>query len=111
MSGFTVDPSGLGSNAPVYGAHADEVAAIHLRLASRLDAEGACWGNDDAGTAFARQYVGPALAALRMMITTQQGLDSMVGGVYQWAQSYLDSDDAVQQHLRDQLSQSFTPGQ
>lgn len=109
MSGFTVDPAGLSSNAAVYGAHADEVAAIHLRLATRLDAEGACWGNDEAGIGFARQYVGPALSALRMMITTQRGLDSMVGGVYQWAQSYRDSDDAAQHDLRQQLAQSFGP--
>lgn len=103
MSGFTVDPTGLSSNADVYGSHADEVAQIHLTLAQKLDAEGACWGNDDAGVQFAKQYVGPALAALRMMITTQQGLESMVGGVYQWAQSYVDSDES----LRQQLLQSF----
>lgn len=107
MSGFTVDPSGLSSNADVYGAHADEVAQIHLTLATKLDAEGSCWGNDEAGTQFARQYIGPALAALRMMITTKRGLESMVGGVYQWAQSYLDSDDAVKQDLKQQLLQSF----
>jgi hypothetical protein len=103
VSGFTVDPTGLSSNADVYGSHADEVAQIHLTLASKLDAEGACWGNDDAGVQFAKQYVGPALAALRLMITTQQGLESMVGGVYQWAQSYVDSDES----LRQQLLQSF----
>lgn len=99
MSGFAVDPSGLSANAPIYGAHADEVAAIHLTLASKLDAEGDCWGNDQAGTAFSKQYVPNALSALRMMITTQQGLESMVGGVYQWAQSYLDSDESARRDL------------
>jgi hypothetical protein len=64
-----------------------------------LDKEGACWGNDDAGAAFARNYVEPALAALRMMITTQRGLESMVDGVYQWARSYVDSDESLRQDL------------
>lgn len=99
MSGITVDPSGLSANADLYGSHADAVAAIHLTLATKLDAEGACWGNDEAGNAFAAKYVGPALAALRMMITTQRGLESMVGGVYQWSQSYVDSDESLRQDL------------
>ena len=97
--GITVDPSGLSANAGFYGAHADAVESIHLTLAQNLDKEGACWGNDEAGSAFAAQYVGPALSALRMMITTQRGLESMVSGVYQWAQSYVDSDESLRQDL------------
>jgi hypothetical protein len=96
---ITVDPSGLSANAALYGSHAAAVESIHLTLAQNLDKEGACWGNDEAGSAFAAHYVAPALAALRMMITTQQGLESMVGGVYQWAQSYVDSDESLRQDL------------
>ena len=99
MSGFTVDPEGLSGNASLYGAAADDVAAIHATLAAKLDAEGACWGNDEAGNALAAKYVGPALAALRTMVDTQQGLQSMVGGVYQWAQSYVSADDELRQDL------------
>ncbi len=100
MSGeIRVDPSGLSANAAYYGVHADAVKDIHQTLAQKLDDEGACWGNDEAGSAFAAHYVGPALSALRMMITTQQGLESMVGGVYQWAKSYVDSDESLKQDL------------
>jgi hypothetical protein len=99
VSGFTVDPSGLSGNAQAYGALADDVAAIHLTLATKLDAEGACWGNDQAGAAFAAKYVDPAVRALAMMISTQRGLESMVSGVYQWAQSYVDSDESLRQDL------------
>jgi uncharacterized protein YukE len=98
-NGFTVDPEGLSANATRYGAHADDVAAIHLKLAEALDAAGDCWGNDPAGQAFAAKYVPAALSALRMMISTQRGLQSMVGGVYQWSASYVDSDKAVQEDL------------
>ena len=99
MSGVTVDPSGLSANAALYGVHADAVAAIHNTLAQKLDAEGEPWGNDEAGSTFAAHYVEPALTALRMMITTQQGLESMVDGVYQWARSYVDSDESLRQDL------------
>jgi hypothetical protein len=99
-NGFTVDPEGLSANAALYNVHADQVAAIHLKLATALDNEGdAPWGNDEAGQAFAAKYVPAALSALRMMITTQRGLQSMVGGVYQWSASYVDSDKAVQEEL------------
>jgi hypothetical protein len=99
VSGITVDPSGLSANAQFYGSHAAAVESIHLTLARNLDKEGEPWGNDEAGSAFAGHYVGPALAALRMMITTQRGLESMVSGVYQWAQSYVDSDESLRQDL------------
>jgi hypothetical protein len=99
VTGVTVDPSGLSANAALYGVHADAVAAIHNTLAQKLDAEGEPWGNDEAGSTFAAHYVSPALTALRMMITTQRGLESMVSGVYQWSQSYVDSDESLRQDL------------
>jgi uncharacterized protein YukE len=98
-----VDSSGLASNAPQYGAAADQVQLLYGTLTSKLEAEGACWGNDDAGKAFAAKYVGPALTALQQMDSTQQGLQSMVGGICSWAKNYVNADQAAQQDLTTQL--------
>jgi uncharacterized protein YukE len=103
LSGYTVDPSGLAPNAALYGAAADQVRSLHDTLASKLDAEGACWGNDDAGAAFAAKYVGPALTALQQMVSTNEGLQSMVDGIYSWAKNYVNADQAAQQDVTTQL--------
>lgn len=103
MSGFTVDPSSLQGNAPDYGAAAAQVQSIYGTLTGQLQAEGDCWGNDAAGSAFAAKYVGPALSALQQMDTTHQGLQSMVDGICNWAKNYVSADELAQQDLNTQL--------
>jgi uncharacterized protein YukE len=103
MSGYTVDPTSLASNAPQYGAVADQVQAVYDTLTAKLEAEGACWGNDDAGNAFAAKYVGGAVSALQQMDTTHQGLQSMVDGICTWARNYVNADQAAQDDLSTQL--------
>lgn len=103
MSGFTVAPAGLSSTAPGWG---DQAAAVHdlfTTLTGRLSAEGECWGNDQAGRAFAAKYVGPALATIQYMGATGEGLRSMVDGVAAWARNYVSSDQAVRQDLATQF--------
>lgn len=105
MSGFTVDPSGLAGTTPNWGAQADQVRQIFTKLTSRLNAEGDCWGNDQAGTAFAGKYVGPALGALQYMDATNEGLTSMMGGIATWAANYVNSDQAARDDLIKTLGQ------
>jgi uncharacterized protein YukE len=47
---------------------AGSVTSIAARLGSALDAEGPCWGGDEAGDAFASEYLA-ASAALRSLLT------------------------------------------
>jgi len=103
VTGYTVDPEGLASSGPQYGVVADQVQALYDTLTAKLAAEGACWGNDEAGNAFAAKYVGPAVSALQQMDTTNQGLQSMVDGVGGWAQNYVNADQSAQQDAATQL--------
>jgi hypothetical protein len=97
VSGYTVDPQGLHSTAPLYGHTADQVAQIYRTLTDVLDLEGACWGSDEQGMAFGRKYVAAALPALSQLSHTNEGLQSMVDGVATWAKNYLRAEDAAQQ--------------
>lgn len=99
MSGFTVDPSGLDSTAPRWGDQAAQVQNLFDTLTGKLNAEGDCWGNDQAGHSFASKYVPAALAALQYMDAVNQGLQSMVDGVATWARNYVNSDEAVKEDL------------
>lgn len=102
-SGYTVDPVALQSSSPQYDDHAQQVADIYAELTSKLSAEGDCWGDDDAGRAFAGNYVGPAVSALESMRAHSDGLATMAEGVYAWARNYISADEAAKEDLSVQL--------
>ena len=102
-NGYTVDPTALQSSSPQYDDHAQQVADIYTELTSKLLAEGECWGGDDAGRAFAGNYVGSALNALESMWQHSEGLVTIAGGLYAWARSYISADEAAKGDLSVQL--------
>ena len=104
MSGITVDPEGLSSAAPLYSAQASALADIHARLIARLQANGECWGNDEAGQLFAAKFVPQLNNTLQNAAAICDGLDSMAGGIHQWARNYTDTDQAVQADLASRLT-------
>ena len=79
-----MDVAALHATRPRFDDLADSVAAIVARLGADLDAEGPCWGADEAGRAFASQYL-PASTALRSLVTGASagivGLGAAVGRV------------------------------
>ena len=89
MTGFAIDPSALESNAPVYNAYASELADINQTLTSKLHAEGACWGNDDAGTAFEAKYLPPAITALSQLLNAGDGMQSTAAGLLTWYENLM----------------------
>lgn len=89
MTGFAVDPSALQASAPAYGAYAKELGAIYDTLSNKLSAEGACWGDDDAGKAFGAKYVPPAIKALEQMYEATEGLASTGAGLITWYENYI----------------------
>jgi hypothetical protein len=91
----TVSTDDLAGHAPGYDAVRGQVRALYARLVSTLDNAGACWGDDDAGRAFAAKYVGPATSALNQLNGVAQGLDTVAGGVYAWAAGYQRADGDV----------------
>jgi hypothetical protein len=90
MSGFQAQPDRLQGNAPQYQDVSAQVAQIYATLTQKLDAEGACWGNDYAGRQFGVQYCPAAVTVISSMDATQQGLDSIVSGICSWAKKFVD---------------------
>lgn len=93
MTGFTAQPDDLNASAPQYDAVSQEVQAIYQALTANLDSEGACWGADDAGTAFGTKYVAQALLAIKQLDSTNQGLQGMVDGICTWAKNYVTAEE------------------
>ena len=94
--GYTAQPTDLQSTAPQYDWVAQQVQAIYSTLSQALDAEGACWGNDDQGQTFGAKYCPPAVAALQQMSNTNQGVQSMVDSICTWAKNYVSADQEAQ---------------
>lgn len=103
MIGFTVDPAGLQAVVPAYDSQALALGDIYSTLRAALDAEGACWGNDDAGKAFAARYAEPAARALSQILAASEGVSSAAKGTSSWAENYLNAVTADQQDLSAQL--------
>jgi hypothetical protein len=59
-----VDIAALRGCEPVFANLSRLLDETRRRLGDRLDAEGACWGQDEAGAAFQASY-GPAAATVR----------------------------------------------
>ena len=86
--GFTVVPSEVQANGAEFAAVADLVRAVQTTLLAKLDAEGACWGNDEAGAQIAKTYVAPAMKALEQMDAVDGGVSAMADATASWARSY-----------------------
>jgi uncharacterized protein YukE len=61
-AGFQVDPIRLRSASPQFDAAADQLDDARTALEAALAAEGPCWGGDDAGQTFTRNYLPQAEA-------------------------------------------------
>lgn len=92
--GFTVVPSEVQTNGAEFAAVADQVRAIQNTLLAKLNAEGACWGNDEAGAQIAKTYVEPAMKALQQMDAVDGGVSAMADATASWAKSYQSVENA-----------------
>ena len=54
--GFEVNPEALRGASPKFDGSADKLESALTKLNGVLQAEGQCWGGDEAGQEFAKQY-------------------------------------------------------
>lgn len=73
-AGFQVDPVRLRSAAPQFDAVADQLEDAGTTLQAALDAEGPCWGGDEAGQTFAQNYLPGAEETTRALGTVVEAL-------------------------------------
>jgi uncharacterized protein YukE len=88
-----VDTRALRQARPAVDDVAAELDGALRQLDSGLDAEGRCWGDDEAGQSFAAAYV-PALDQLRRSLATLQTGVSHVAQVLDTVADRVDAADA-----------------
>jgi len=87
-NGFTAAPNAMSTGGQQFLASADKVKATHVKLLAALDAEGQCWGKDEVGAGFAKQYVQNALKAIDAFAQVDGGVQSVAGATEAWADGY-----------------------
>ena len=92
--GFTVVPDDVQGHGAEFAAVADQVRGIHTTLLAKLNAEGACWGNDEAGAQIAKSYVEPAMKALEQMDNVDGGVSSMAEATATWGKNFKSVENA-----------------
>jgi hypothetical protein len=95
MGGFSVDPDELARQSSEFDELRNDVYRVYTALVQITDRCGDCWGNDEAGQAFAKNYVQGAVGVmdgLRLACGSLAG--ARVGGAV-WAAGFARGDDAV----------------
>jgi hypothetical protein len=90
MSGdeLQVERDALKRNATGFGDGAKALEAVFNRLTAALAAEGNCWGNDDTGKAFEKNYTKPKQDALDTFTGLAKSLRGIEKGVRTMATNY-----------------------
>ncbi|WP_158852594.1 WXG100 family type VII secretion target [Saccharothrix deserti] len=79
--GFGIDPEAAAGAAAELASAADQLEAARTALADALSASGACWGGDESGQEFAKDYVPGSEGAVRAFTSLVEGLRGMRGSV------------------------------
>ncbi|MBP1162446.1 WXG100 family type VII secretion target [Rhodococcus sp. PvR099] len=87
-----VDPDGLRSAAPRFEAVADALDRTRTQLSGALQAEGASWGSDETGAAFAEGYVPGADSAVDGLLKVAEAMRAIAGAVTETADAFDGSD-------------------
>jgi uncharacterized protein YukE len=95
--GFWIDPDVVRSAAPGFEHLGTRLDQIFANLRARLEAEGHCWGGDDYGKAFEKDYVPARDNAIQFFPQLAQGLEDVGAGLAETADTARRGEDATHQ--------------
>ncbi|HEY8372623.1 MAG TPA: hypothetical protein VIL00_07765 [Pseudonocardiaceae bacterium] len=78
--------------ASLFEGAAEQLAAAHSTLQGDLDAEGQCWGNDEAGQNFAQNYVPASQKVLETFAQLTEALRGIRTGLDEMANTWEEAD-------------------
>jgi uncharacterized protein YukE len=86
--GFNVQTDRLRRGADGFGSSGDALAQAGTTLGSALDAQGQCWGNDESGQTFAKDYVPNAQKVRDAIGSLAEALHAIKTALVESANSY-----------------------
>ena len=101
MSGeFWVDTEQLRAAAPAFEQLGERMDTIFTTLRGKLEAEGHCWGNDDYGRAFEKDYKPGRDNAMQFFPQMSAGLKDITSGLMEGSDTADRGDDATHQKFQ-----------
>lgn len=100
--GFTVDPARMRTGATKFDTAADMLEDACARLESGLAAQGECWGGDESGQEFAKDYVPGQQQAVEAFRSLAQALRNVRSNVDANATAHESTDQAGAASFRNQ---------
>ena len=97
---FSVDTERLDQAAPQMQELAGRIRSIATKLDGRLEALGACWGDDESGRQFLEQYAEPKRQLSSGITGAGNVLDSTVDGVRTMARGFARTEEQNVETLR-----------
>src|SRR3954454_22298587 len=91
--GFTADPDSVITASSKLSIAADQLDDAGKALQAALAAQGECWGNDDAGKEFSKDYVPGAQGAVEGFGNLVEGLRGLQGNVEKSMVALKNADD------------------
>jgi uncharacterized protein YukE len=78
---YWIDTDRVMASAPAFAQLGDRMQEIFSTLKSKVEAEGECWGGDDYGKAFAKDYVPARDSAFDFFPQMSKGLTDIASGL------------------------------
>ncbi|MEU2336371.1 WXG100 family type VII secretion target [Streptomyces sp. NPDC006654] len=97
---FSVDTAALDRSAPQMLELAGRIRSIATKLDGRLEALGACWGDDESGRQFLEQYAEPRRQLSEGITGVGNVLDSTVDGIRTMARGFARTEEGNVEALR-----------
>lgn len=93
MSELWVDPAGLRRAAEGFTRGSKKLEQIHQTLDGRLSAEGKCWGADETGQQFEKDYLQPSQEVSKAFGELSKALSAIKDGLDKMAKSYEEAEE------------------
>jgi hypothetical protein len=99
--GFTLEPDSARRGAAKFGTAADQLGDAAMALANALSAAGVCWGGDESGNEFAKDYVPGSEGAVKAFASIAEGLRGMQKNVEATADSVENTEGSIRHGFED----------
>ncbi|MFF0530726.1 hypothetical protein ACFYT3_20300 [Nocardia amikacinitolerans] len=93
MSSLQVDPDALRSTKPGFAAAAEKVLEAVRNVQATVAAEGECWGSDEIGQNFAKEYTPGAEDGMKGIEGLGKSIEALSGGVDAIASAFQQQDE------------------
>lgn len=91
-SGFRIQPDEVRAGASAFGVAADMLSEAGSTLSNALSAQGACWGGDESGQQFSKDYVPAAEGTVKAFSQLSEAIQAIKTALNETANTHQDTD-------------------